>query len=195
MQLPRGASLPGLPSMDEVWRWHRQLAAMGTRYTGSPGHVRFTDWLQQQFSAVPGFQLHTDRYTFDRWLAEDWSLSIHQDATVGPSGPVRVSYYYPYSGTTGRRGVSGKLVDLGMYMNTPEFWARATDGIALVRVPPSLFPLDIYETPTGGFERGKTSHETVLDYAKYASLLTNPVFQGVFAASRCWTRGTLVCAA
>jgi hypothetical protein len=61
----------------------------------------FTDWLQQQFSAVPGFRLHTDRIPFQRWLAQEWSLSIDLDAAVGPSGPVPVSYYYPYSGATG----------------------------------------------------------------------------------------------
>jgi hypothetical protein len=175
----------GLPSMEEVWSWHEQLAAMGTRYTGSSGHVRFTDWLQAQFSAVPGFQLHTDQITFQRWLAQEWSLSINQDATVGPSGPVPVTYYYPYSGTTGASGVSGKLVDLGIYTPgwyTPAFWARATGAIALVRVPPSTFSLDIGQMPTGGFEPGQTSAETVLDYELYASELTNSVFQGLLAA-------------
>ena len=89
-----------LPSMAEVWGWHEELAAMGTRYTGSCGHVSFTEWLQERFSALPGFRPNTDRIFFDRWLAEDYSLSIDQDAAVGPSGPVPVSYYYPYSGTT-----------------------------------------------------------------------------------------------
>jgi MYXO-CTERM domain-containing protein len=168
--------------MDEVWEWHGKLAQMGTRYTGSPGHVRFTDWLQQQFSEVRDFQPQpADRIIFQRWLAQDWSLSIDQDATVGPSGPVQVSYYYPYSGTTGPGGISGRLVDLGMYTHTPEFWAPATGEIALVKVPPPSLSLDIGQTPTGGFEPGKTSQEAALDYAKYASLVTNPVFQGVFA--------------
>ena len=176
----------GLPSMDEVWGWHEELAAMGTRYTGSPGHVRFTDWLQEKFRAVPGFQLYTDQIPFQRWLAKDWSLSIAQDATKGPSGPVPVSYYYPYSGTTGPGGVSGRLVDLGTYVPSwyrpTTFWARATGGIALVRVPPSIFPLTTSQMPTGGFEPGMTSLEAALDYEMYASLLTNAVFQGCFAA-------------
>jgi MYXO-CTERM domain-containing protein len=174
----------GLPSMDEVWSWHQELASMGTRYTGSPGHVRFTDWLQQQFSAVPGFQLHTDRITFQRWLAQDYSLSIAQDPAVGRSGPVAVSYYYPYSGATGAAGVSGRLVDLGNYdpsWYTPAFWARATGGIALVRVPRCTFSLDIGQIPTGGFEPGRTSQETAADYAMHEALVTLPVFQGMFA--------------
>jgi hypothetical protein len=179
--LARAASLPSLPSMNDVWRWHQQLATMGVRYTGSPGHVSFTNWLQQQFSAIPGFQLNIDRIPFHRWLAQDWSLSINQDPAAGPSGPVPVSYYYPYSGTTGPSGISGKLVDLGMYMNTPTYWARAAGEIALVRVPPSIFSLDSLQMLTGGFERSKTSLQAVADYAMYASLQMNPAFQGVFA--------------
>ena len=182
----RDFSAQGLPSMDKVWSWHEKLAAMGTRYTGSPGHVRLTDWLQEQFSAVPGFELYADRFTFNRWLAQDWSLSIRQPDSVGPSGPVPVSYYYPYSGTTGPGGISGRLVDLGHYepiWYTPAFWARAKGEIALVRVPQCTSSLDIGQAPIGGFEHDKKdSLQTALDYAKYASLLTNPVFQGIFAA-------------
>ena len=59
-RVARDASLAGLPSMDEVWGWHKKLAKMGPRYTGSRGHVRFTDWLQEKFSAVPGFKLSPD---------------------------------------------------------------------------------------------------------------------------------------
>jgi hypothetical protein len=177
--------LQGLPSKEEIWGWHEELAAMGTRYTGSPGHVLFTDWLQAKFQAVPGFQLSPpDRIPFDRWLAKDWSLSIAQDATKGPSGAVPVSYYYPYSGATGSGGVSGKLVDLGTYIpsSPATFWARAAGGIALVRVPPSTFPLITFQLPTDGFEPGMSSLQAVLDYRVYTSLLTNAVFQGIFAA-------------
>jgi hypothetical protein len=174
------ASLPGLPSMDEVWDWHEQLAAMGPRYTGSPSHTCFTDWLIDQFSAVPDFQLKTDRITFQRWLAQKWSLSIIQDAMVGPSGPVPVSYYYPYSGTTGPNGITCKLVDLGRYTpgwSTQAFWAPANGAIALVRLPPCIQSLNLDQVPIGGFEPGKDSLLAALDYAMYASLLTNPVFQ------------------
>lgn len=178
-------SLEGLPSIDEVWTWHQQLAEMGTRYTGSPGHVRFIDWLKQQFSAVPGFQLKIDCIHFQRWLAQDYSLWIDQDPAVGSSGPVPVSYYYPYSGKTGPEGVSGKLVDLGPYeplWYTPAFWARATGQIALVRVPPSTFSFDIGQLPIGGFEHGKSSLQAAADYARDAIVVENPVLQGVLAA-------------
>jgi hypothetical protein len=176
----------GMPSMDEIWCWHKALAAMGTRYTGSDGHARFTEWLKEQFSAVKDFELHADRHTFQRWLAEpqDCSLSIRRDP-AGPSEKVNVSYYYPYSGITGPSGVSGRLVDLGPYepiWYTPAFWTAATGGIALVRVPLSTFSLDIGQLPTGGFEPDQTSLKAAAHYAKDARLVTNAVFQGIFAA-------------
>lgn len=186
------AAPPGMPSMDEVWRWQHELVGFGTRYTGSAGHAKFTDWLHEQFAAVPGFRLHTDRLTFHRWLAHDWSLSIEQDATLGRSGPVPVSYYYPYSGTTGPRGVTGRLVDLGTYTPavpgtpgtgyTPEFWLPAKGAIALVRVPPSTFSMASGQTATGGYQRGRTSQQAAAGYEQYAAVVTNPAFNGIFAA-------------
>lgn len=187
-----GADLSGMPSADQLWQWQRQLVAFGTRYTGSPGHGRFVDWLAGQFSAVPGFTLRRDRLTFDRWLARAYSLSLTQPATTGPSGPVPLTYYYPYSGTTPEAGVTGRLVDLGTYTPatpgssgtgyTPEFWAPAKGAIALVRTPPSTFSLAAGQTATGGYEPGRTSAEAAADYERYAALVTNPAWQGIFAA-------------
>ena len=185
-RVARDASLAGLPSMDEVWGWHKKLAKMGPRYTGSRGHVRFTDWLQEKFSAVPGFKLSPDpnnRISFNRWLAKKYSLSIDQDAT-GRSKRVKVSYYYPYSGKTGPGGISGRLVDLGQYnpvWSTPAFWARASGQIALVRVPKPTFSLDFGQIPIGGFDHGKSSLQAAAAYERDASLVTNAVFQGIVA--------------
>lgn len=182
----------GMPSADTVWKWQHRLVDFGTRYTGSPGHDGFVDWLAARFDAVPGMRLHTDRLTFHRWLARDYGLTIRQPATVGRSGRVPVTYYYPYSGTTPESGVSGPLVDLGTYTPaapgtagtgyTPEFWASAKDAIALVRVPPSVFSMDAGQTATGGFIPGKSSGEAAAEYTRQQALVTNPAFQGIFAA-------------
>ena len=83
----------GLPSADQVWDWQHQLVGFGTRYTGGPGHVHFVDWIAAQLAKVPGFQVRRDRHSFGRWLAQDWSMSISQPATVGASGPVPLAYY------------------------------------------------------------------------------------------------------
>jgi MYXO-CTERM domain-containing protein len=185
MTLAPTATLQGLPSINDVWSWHEKLAEMGPRYTGSDNHRKFTDWLHDQFKAVPGFQLYIERLTFDRWLAKDCSLWIDQDPAGGSSGPVEVSSYYPYSGNTGPGGISGRLVDLGEYTplwDTPAFWMPARGQIALVRVPQPTFSLDFGQMPIGGFEDRKSSLQAALDYERDASLVTNAVFQGILAA-------------
>jgi hypothetical protein len=181
-----------MPSAATVWNWQQRLVGFGTRYTGSPGHAHFVDWLADQFAAVPGFRVRTDRLTFSRWLARSWSLSLAQPAAVGPSGRVPLTYYYPYSGTTPAGGVTGPLVDLGTY--TPAvpgtagtgagtaFWAPAAGGIAVVHAPPSTFSLASGQTATGGYERGRTSAQAAADYERYAALLTNPAWNGILGA-------------
>ncbi len=174
----------GLPGPREVRRWQEQLVRFGTRYTGSTGHCGYVDWLTEQFSAVPGFRMRTDRLTFSRWLARDFALRVSVPATVGPSGPVPLTYYYPYSGQTPPGGVTGTLVDLGSYPPaggyTSAFWAPARGGIALVRTAPSVFDLDLGQSAEGGYQPGQTSAQAAADYTAYAAALTHPAWQGIF---------------
>ncbi len=173
----------GMPSLAEVWRWEQQLVRFGTRYTGSRGHAAYVDWLTERLSAVPGFALRTDRLTFNRWLARDFTLRVDVPAAVGRSGPVPLTYYFPYSGQTPPGGVTGRLVDLGTVPPaagyTAAFWAPARGGIALVRTAPSVFSLDTGQTATGGYEPAKTSVQAAADYTAYAAALTHPAWQGI----------------
>ena len=184
---PRGGRAAGLPGMGEVWGWEQQLVRFGTRYTGSPGHTAYVDWLTSQLGAVPGFTVRTDRLTFNRWLARDYTLRVTVPASVGVSGPVPLTYYYPYSGQTPPGGVTAKLVDLGTYVPaalgsgyTAAFWAPAKGAIALVRTAPPVFSLDAGQTPTGGYEPGKTSAQAAADYTASAAALAHPAWQGIF---------------
>ncbi len=181
---PGQISFQGMPSIDEIWHWHEKLALIGSRYTGSPAHASFIEWLKKKFTAVPGFELHSDPFRFHRWLAEpqDCSLSIHDPAT-GLYDPVQISYYYPYSGNTGPDGIIGRLVDLESYRPawyTSRFWTRASGAIALVRAPPCTFTLDLGQVPTGGFEPGQTSADSLGVPARHlaeGAVVTNPMFQ------------------
>ena len=85
----------GMPSIQELWAWEEHLVRFGTRYTGSPGHAAYVDWLAGQLSAIKGFTLRTDRLTFNRWLARHYGLRVSVPAAVGASGSVPVTYYYP----------------------------------------------------------------------------------------------------
>jgi hypothetical protein len=175
----------GLPSMNEIWGWHDNLRQMGTRYTGSPGHMRFIDWLKYEFEAIQGGfgKPLVERIVFQQWLANKWSLSMQQNPNA-PVQPMPVSYFYPYSGYTGPNGITARLVDLGDYTggwHSPQFWGAAKGAIALVRVPPSTFSLDIAQLPTDALELTQASLETVIEYELQSSVVTNPVFQGMFA--------------
>ena len=186
MSVTTGGAATGMPGLPEVWQWEEQLVGFGTRYTGSSGHVAYVDWLAGQLSAIPGFSMQTDRLTFNRWLARDFALTVSVPATVGRSGPVPLTYYYPYSGQTPADGVTGNLIDLGDYPPangyTAAFWAPARGGIALVRAAPSVFSLDAGQTATGGYESGETSTQAAADYTAYAAALTHPAWQGIFDA-------------
>ena len=179
-----GGAATGMPGLPEVWLWEEQLVGFGTRYTGSSGHAAYVDWLAGQLSAVPGFRMRTDRLTFSRWLARDFALTVSVPASAARSGPVPLTYYYPYSGQTPRGGVTGRLVDLGLYPlasgYTEAFWEPARGGIALVRAVPPEFSLDVAQTATGGYVPGQISAMAAIDYAAYAAALTNPIFQGIF---------------
>jgi hypothetical protein len=184
------AGAAGMPTMAQLWDWEHQLVETGTRYTASPGHIRYVEWLAEQFGRVPGLTLRSDRLTFNRWLAQDWSLSVEQPSTAGPSGPVPVTYYYPYSGTTPAAGVTGKLVDLGTYAPAvpgtsgtgylPELWDAAKGAIALVRTLPPTFPLSPLAAADGGYEPGRSSAQAAADYNLQNALVTNPALQGIF---------------
>ncbi len=143
-------------------------------WTGSPGNS----------SAVPGFTMRTDRHTFNRWLARDFALRVSVPSTIGRSGRVPLTYYYPYSGQTPPGGVTGTLVDLGTFPPasgyTAAFWAPAKGAIALVRTAPPVFDLDLGQTAIGGYEPGKTSAQAAADYTAYAAALTHPAWQGIF---------------
>jgi hypothetical protein len=188
MNVTAGSTATGMPGLPEVWQWQEQLVGFGTRYTGSSGHAAYVDWLAGQLSAVPGFTMRTDRLTFSRWLAREFSLTVSVPAAAGRSGPVPVTYYYPYSGQTPPGGVTGRLVDLGFYPagnpvvsgNTEAFWAPARGGIALVRAAPPVFPLDLAQAVTGGYVPGQISALAAIEYAAYAAAQVNPVFQGLF---------------
>jgi len=184
MSVATGGGAAGMPGLPEVWQWEEQLVGFGTRYTGSSGHAAYVDWLASQLSTVPGVRMRTDRLTFSRWLARDFALTVSVPASAGRSGPVPLTYYYPYSGQTPPGGVTGPLVDLGLYPAaagyTEAFWASARGGIALVRTAPPVFSLDLAQTVTGGYVPGQISAWAAAEYAAYAAALTNPAWQGIF---------------
>ena len=102
---------------------------------------------------------------------------------VRRSGPVPLTYYCPYSGQTRPGGVTGRLVDLGLYPlasgYTEAFWAPGPGGIALVRTAASV----LAGSGSDGNRRLRAAPDLVqaaADYMAYAAALANPAWQGIF---------------
>ena len=185
MSVAAEGAAAGMPGLPEVRQWQEQLVGFGTRYTGSSGHAAYVDWLAGQLSAVPGFEMRTDRLTFSRWLAREFSLTVSVPASAGRSGPVPLTYTIPYSGQTPPGGVTGRLVDLRPLPARQRLHrgvlGASPGGIALVRAAPPEFSLDVAQTPTGGYVPGQISALAAIEYAAYAAALANPAWQGIFA--------------
>jgi hypothetical protein len=98
-----------LPSVADVRHDIHQMVGLGPRYTATSAHRQWIDTIEQSWRR-DGLQVTRDHYSFDQWLAQDWSLDILDG---DHRGHIRVPAYYTYSGRTGREGVTGDLVYLG----------------------------------------------------------------------------------
>lgn len=117
--------------LDEVTSKERVLENMnrmnsfggGDRLTGTRGQREYCAWLKDEIRKM-GFEVTSKEYTFDRWEAKDWSLSIDGEA-------VHVSSPFHYSGLTGEEGVTGRLCKV---MNNPADFLRARGKIGVCRI-------------------------------------------------------------
>jgi len=100
-----------LPSVEEVWEQQVWMAKLGPKYTGNRAHAQFVDYLATGLQSH-GLQVTRERYTFPRWDARRWSLSIAPRSGAAFDAPL--TSYFPYSGQTSADGVSGELVYAGM---------------------------------------------------------------------------------
>jgi hypothetical protein len=106
---PPQVDLRLVPSSHQILRQVEEMVDLGPRLTGNPAHRRWIDQLEDDFAAT-GMTVTRDHYTFTRWEAQSWSLTMLE----GPgTGPVPVSSYFPYSGDTSPDGLVAPLVYLG----------------------------------------------------------------------------------
>jgi hypothetical protein len=116
-----------LPSQKEIWDWQVWMAKLGPKYTGNAAHVQFVDWLATQLKSA-GCDIQRERYTFPRWDAKRWKLTI--TPVSGKAFEAPVTSYFPYSGETAASGVTGELVFAG---SNPNFTLENLQGkIALI---------------------------------------------------------------
>jgi len=108
------------PTANNLRDMVQKMVSMGPRLTGSQAHQNFVSYLEKTMSDL-GLQVTRDHYTFMRWQARAWSL------TLDGYGPVDLAGYFPYSGNTGPAGIEARLVSLDLPMeNTTLFRDLAT---------------------------------------------------------------------
>src|SRR5215467_2789498 len=116
-----------LPSQKEVWDWQLWMAKLGPKYTGNPAHTQFVEFLAAHLKEF-GLDVTREHYTFPRWDARRWEITIRP-----PSGAIfkaPVTSYFPYSGETPSAGVTGELVYAG---HNPSFNLDGLQGkVALI---------------------------------------------------------------
>ena len=133
---------PGrLASTKTMWKWNEYLAGLGARHTGSPSEVRFTHDIRQAMKRL-GWKTSVKPQTFDNWEANSYSLTV--TPAGGSARKVRVGYYYPYSGRTGRSGITGELAYAGSGRSAADFAGGSFAGkIAVIDVPPFSVPVGV----------------------------------------------------
>ena len=96
-----------LPGQQEVWDYQTWMARLGPKYTGNAAHTKFVESLASELTAA-GLEVARERYTFPRWDAKRWAISVMPAS--GPRFNAPVTSYFPYSGQTSSAGVTGELV-------------------------------------------------------------------------------------
>jgi PA domain len=124
-----------LPSQKEVWTSLEWMAKLGPKYTGNPAHTEYVNWLATQLQSS-GLQVERDHYSFPRWSAKRWEISVAPKAG-GPT-KIPVTSYFPYSGETPPGGVTGELVYAGA---NPDFKLEGLQG-KIVLVDFAIKPRD-----------------------------------------------------
>jgi len=117
-----------LPSEKEVWDQQLWMAKLGPKYTGNNAHTEFVEFLATECKRI-GLDVSHERYTFPRWDAKRWSLSVN-------GAMVPTTSYFPYSGQTPASGITGEIVFAG---TNPKFDLSNLQGkISLVECPTNV---------------------------------------------------------
>ena len=119
---------PGnLPDADELWKWLEKLSEWCPAYTGSPGHVKYVDFLDHKLREA---KLTPQRKTFKLpyWELKAYGLELNGEK-------IHAASYRPYSGVTPASGIVAPLHFVGMGSKLD--LAGVAGKIALIEMPPA----------------------------------------------------------
>src|ERR1700677_854164 len=116
-----------LPNADELWKWLRQLSDWCPAYTGSPGHVKFVNMLDQKLREA---KLVPQRKTFHLpyWELKGYGLELDGEK-------IPTASYRPYCGITPESGLTAPLYFAGTGSTLD--YSGAKGKIVLIEMPPA----------------------------------------------------------
>jgi hypothetical protein len=102
---PSAADPATFADTDRMLALNKVMADYGPRPTGSRNHERFIEWLRERMSSLPGMQMETLGFDFDRWTERRSQIEL----LGGSRSSVRVSSAVPYAEATGAKGVTAPI--------------------------------------------------------------------------------------
>ncbi|KAJ7190212.1 hypothetical protein GGX14DRAFT_382419 [Mycena pura] len=121
-----------------------QTNIRGPRWTGNDNQNTLTR-LVADYMELAGLDVDTLNYTVFRWDPRWWSLSLA--LTNGTTLGVPTTGYWPYSGNSGRQGVTAPVLDAGSFGLLPD-----QDGdpstLNVTGIPPSGAIIILFDSPS-----------------------------------------------
>ncbi len=128
---PSGAaSMTGIPSGDRIFTWISEIYNLGERRPGSAADHQAIAYLESELKKSGFTDVRVEKSNFDYWEPVQWDLTLEPDTAQAWQAE---SFYVPYSGPTGKNGVTSEVVYLGN-ISSPK-WQDIKDKIILVDIP------------------------------------------------------------
>jgi hypothetical protein len=125
-----GLDTARLTTSAELWDWQNFMVDLGPRFTGSPQHVAYLDFLEEECRRAGLATFHDETQRFPRWDADYNECTIDIVGAGGASTRLEVMSYFPGSGNTSNLpggALEAPVVDLGQGL-TQDFAAAAAAG-------------------------------------------------------------------
>jgi hypothetical protein len=135
-----------LVDAQQLWDWQNLMVDLGPRFTGSPQHVAYLDFLEEECNAAGLTTFHDPTQRFPRWDSDHRNCNLSILKAGSSVTDLEVMSYFPGSGSTSNMpggALIAPVVDAGLGL--PEDFAIGIatgsfkGAIALVTEPP--FPM------------------------------------------------------
>jgi len=143
-----------LVTAEQVWAWQNAMVDLGPRFTGSPQHVAYLNFLETQCHLAGVTTFHDQTQFFPRWDADYTQCMLSILNAARGATDLEVMSYFPGSGNTSNMpggALVAPVVDAGQGL--PQDFAagiatgRFKGAIAFVTEPP-LPTTDVLGYPT-----------------------------------------------